>query len=294
MNTMRVFLHDLSWQQDAAGFKNRIGQYLEIANKHGIRTLFVLFDDCWYPDPKPGKQPDPIPGLHNSGWLQSPGIKAATDPAEEPRLKAYVQDITGSFAYDERILAWDLYNELGNTFLPAMSQPWYGKYPKLLYKGFRHLFLPLPTLPLFKKSVQWVRETEPSQPLTAGIWFGNRMLNQTLIENSDILSFHNYFKAPNLEKQIRHLQTYRRPVLCTEYMARPAGSLFETHLPVFKKYKVGCYNWGFVSGKTQTIYSWADSGRTTETELWFHDILRKDGTPFSDKEIQSIRQVTRS
>lgn len=293
MNTMRVFLHDLAWQQDKDGFKNRIDQYLSIAFKHGIRTMFVFFDDCWFPNAKPGKQPEPVPGIHNSGWLQSPGVTVAQDPTQEARLKAYVQDIVGTFAQDERVLIWDLYNELGNTFLTVMTLPWYQKYPKMLFRGFKHLFLPLPTLPLLIKTEAWIREIQPSQPLTAGVWFGNAKLNSTLIELSDIVSFHNYFKADSLENQLKALQKFDRPILCTEYMSRTSGSLFETHLPVMKKYKVGAYNWGLVSGKTQTIFTWEGKIGDTEPKVWFHDILRKDGLPFSEKEVKFIKEITK-
>src|SRR5512133_1841758 len=74
-NSMRVFLHDLVWQADAEGFKQRIKQYLAVAERHGILTMFVFFDDCWNTDPHLGRQPEPIPGVHNSGWVQSPGVK---------------------------------------------------------------------------------------------------------------------------------------------------------------------------------------------------------------------------
>ncbi len=76
LNTMRVFLHDLLWQQDPKGFQQRIETFLEIASKHHIKPLFVLFDSCWDPDPRLGKQHEPRPGIHNSGWVQSPGAKA--------------------------------------------------------------------------------------------------------------------------------------------------------------------------------------------------------------------------
>src|ERR1700753_469750 len=72
-NAMRVFLHSVVWQEDPAGFKKRINEYLAIADKHHIQTIFVFFDDCWNPNAKPGKQPDPKPGIHNSGWMQDPG-----------------------------------------------------------------------------------------------------------------------------------------------------------------------------------------------------------------------------
>lgn len=286
MNTIRVFLHDLLWLQDAEGFKNRIHLFLEVADRHGIKTMFVLFDDCWFPDAQLGKQPEPVPGIHNSGWLQSPGKSAAVDVNQEPRLKSYVQDIVGTFADDERVLMWDVYNELGNFFLPILIQPWYKKYLKLVMQGIKHLFLTIPTMSLFQKTVSWIREINPSQPITAGLWFGNRTLTKTLVESSDIISFHHYGKVNSLKHQIKDLKAYRRPLLCTEFLARNLGSKFETHLPVFKEQKVGCYNWGLVSGKTQTIFTWEGKMGDTEPKVWYHDIFRKDGTPFSNDEIE--------
>src|SRR3984885_7858655 len=114
MNTMRVFLHDQLWQQDAPGFQRRIDTFLTIAAKHHIKPVFVLFDSCWDPDPKLGPQHPPIPGVHNSGWVQSPGEKALRDPSQYPRLKAYVEGVVAAFGKDNRILAWDLWNEPSN------------------------------------------------------------------------------------------------------------------------------------------------------------------------------------
>src|SRR5688572_24137605 len=42
MNTMRVFLHDLAWKQDAPGFRKRIDTFLSIAAKHKIKPMLVL------------------------------------------------------------------------------------------------------------------------------------------------------------------------------------------------------------------------------------------------------------
>jgi len=114
MNTMRVFLHDLLWQQDAAGFRHRIDTFLTIAAKHRIRPVFVLFDSCWDPFPRLGPQHPPIPGVHNSGWVQSPGANALKDAAQYPRLKEYVQGVVAAFANDPRVLAWDVWNEPNN------------------------------------------------------------------------------------------------------------------------------------------------------------------------------------
>ncbi|MGA2859569.1 MAG: hypothetical protein ABSE40_22090 [Candidatus Sulfotelmatobacter sp.] len=96
MNTMRVFLHDLLWQQDPEGLKKRLDQFLSIASKHHIRPLLVLFDSCWDPNPKLGPQHPPIPGVHNSGWVQSPGPAAVQDSSQYPRLQAYVLGVVGA------------------------------------------------------------------------------------------------------------------------------------------------------------------------------------------------------
>jgi endo-1,4-beta-mannosidase len=114
MNTMRVFLHDLLWKQDPQGFKKRLDAFLTIANRHKIRPVFVLFDSCWDPHPILGPQHPPIPGVHNSGWVQSPGADALQDAREYPRLKSYIEGVVGAFANDPRILAWDVWNEPNN------------------------------------------------------------------------------------------------------------------------------------------------------------------------------------
>ena len=84
MNTMRVFLHNLLWEQDPEGFKKRIDEFLAISARHHIRPMFVLFDSCWDPFPKLGPQHPPIPGVHNSGWVQAPGTAILKDPAQFP------------------------------------------------------------------------------------------------------------------------------------------------------------------------------------------------------------------
>src|ERR1035437_9948878 len=111
MNTMRVFLHNLLWEQDPKGFQQRIDAFLAIAARHHIRPVFVLFHPCWEPFPRLGPQHPPIPGVHNSGWVQAPGAAVLNDPTQYPRLETYVTGIVGAFANDPRILAWDLWNE---------------------------------------------------------------------------------------------------------------------------------------------------------------------------------------
>src|SRR6476469_8875594 len=113
-NTIRVFLHNLLWQENAQGFVNRIDMFLRIANKHGIRSMLVLFDSVWDPFPKLGKQPQPKHNVHNSGWVQCPGYDILNNPARYEDLREYVQGIGPRFKNDERVLIWDLFNEPDN------------------------------------------------------------------------------------------------------------------------------------------------------------------------------------
>lgn len=267
MNVVRVYLHDLAWQQDPSDLRIRMARYLTLAARHGIRTIFVLFDDCWNPDPKPGRQADPIPGVHNSRWLQSPGRAIVNDPREWDRLQSYVLDILGVFGQDRRILMWDLYNEPGNEGQAERS------------------------LPLLRKAFEWARTANPTQPLTAGVWFDHEILNQFQLAHSDIITFHNYKDAATLEQQIKDLHQCGRPLVCTEWMARPESAI-PTHLSVFRRHRVGCLSWGLVSGKSQTIYPWGSPAGGPEPAVWFHDLLHPDGTPYSPAEIMILRQET--
>ena len=291
LNTMRVFLHDLLWQQDAAGFKKRIETFLQIADKHHIKPLFVLFDSCWDPNPHLGKQHEPRPGVHNSGWVQSPGAKALEDSSQYPRLETYVKGVVGAFAKDPRVLGWDVWNEPDNT-----NQ---GSYAELDAKNKVAL-----VLMLLPKVFDWARETRPMQPLTSGVWKGGWSSPEKLdatekiqIEMSDVISFHSYDKPEEFEKRIAWLQPYHRPIICTEYMARGNGSTFQGSLPIAKRYQVAAINWGLVAGKTQTYLPW-DSWKHPYTDrepaVWFHEIFRTDGSPYRQEEVDLIRAITSS
>ena len=289
MNSVRVFLHDLVWEADAEGFKSRIDAFLCLAEEVGIRTMLVLFDDCWFP-PKAGPQPEPVPGVHNSRWAQSPGHDVVRDRSQWPRLERDVRDIVGAFGQDERVCVWDLYNEPGNALLPVASLPGYQATPLAIARAFRHFVLPSPTLPLLRATFEWARSIDPAQPLTAGVWAPIPRLARFQLEASDVISFHQDASAEKLTSRIEELgRRHGRPVLCTEWMARPLGSRFETHLPIFKEAGVGCYCWGLVSGRTQTIHGWGDRPGTPEPEVWHHDVLRPDGSAFDDDEIEAIR-----
>jgi len=270
LNCMRVFLHHVAWQTDPAGFKQRITQYLDIAGRHHISTIFVFFDDCWNESYQAGPQPAPKTGVHNSGWIRDPGKLLYDDPTLMTILEQYVKDILTTFRHDRRILLWDLYNEPGNSGYGNKS------------------------LPLLEKAFGWGRTVNPDQPLSAGVWSSNLPeLNSFQLTHSDVITYHDYQPKPNHQHTIDTLKTYGRPLICTEYMARTHGSTFFTIMPMLKKENVGAINWGLVAGKTNTKYSWERAMPDgSEPPVWFHEIFRPDGTPYDPKETQLIRSLT--
>ena len=289
MNTMRVFLHDLAYEQDKEGFKKRLDKFLEICQKHNIKPMIVLFDSVWDPNPKIGKQRAPVPGVHNSGWVQSPGANALSNQSEYVRLEKYVKDIVGSFAKDGRVNSWDVWNEPDN-----LNGNDYAKQdPKNKLELVKNLM---------PKVFAWVRSQNPQQPVTSGIWRGDYEKNgkfdaveQMQIENSDVITFHTYDPPEEFARRVKFLQKLNRPIICTEYMARPRGSTFVGYLPIAKRENVGMINWGFVQGKSQTNYPW-DSWEKPYVEyqpwIWFHDIFRTDGTPYLREETELIKRLT--
>jgi len=291
LNTMRVFLHDLLWQQDPEGFKKRVDTFLTIAQKHKIRPLFVLFDSCWDPNPKLGKQHAPAPGVHNSGWVQSPGAAALKDPGQYQRLEGYVKGVVGAFAKDKRILGWDVWNEPDNRNDGSYASGEPPNKEELV-------------LALLPRVFDWAREAGVSQPLTSGVWKGEWASLEKLghmeriqIALSDVISFHNYDGPDVFEKRVMSLQQYQRPILCTEYMARGNGSTFQGTLPIAKKYHVAAINWGLVAGKTQTYLpwdSWKNPYVNREPAVWFHEIFRTDGQPYRQDEADFIRSMIQS
>jgi hypothetical protein len=263
-------------------------QFLDVAAKHRIGVMFVLFDACWDPFPKLGPQRAPKPHLHNSGWVQAPGADVLKEPSKFDALEPYVTGVISHFANDPRVQVWDLFNEPDNT-----NNSSYGaQEPAGKVEACRLLL---------EKSFQWARAAKPSQPLTSGVWIIDwsdpaklSAMERLQLEQSDVISYHCYAPLEGMERCVKSLRRYNRPLLCTEFMARPQGSTFDPVLGYLRDQHVGAYCWGFVAGKTQTIYpweSWKQVG-TAEPPVWFHDIFRPDGRPFDPAEVAYIRKVT--
>jgi hypothetical protein len=294
-NSMRVFLHHLLWEQDPEGFLKRLDQYLEVSDKHGVGTMFVLFDSVWDPEPKLGKQREPQKGLHNSGWVQSPGKHDLLNKDRHKLLEAYVKGVVGRFKDDKRVQIWDVWNEPDNMNGNSYGEKHLKTEPSKEQKQAA-------VLDLLPKVFTWCREAGATQPLTSGLWLGGHKadpaklipIEKVQLAESDVISFHCYDNLKGNETWVKRLREHGRPLLSTEYMARPQGSEFDPILAWYKKEKIAAYNWGFVAGKTNTIYPW-DSWQkpyATEPPVWFHDIFRADGTPYREAEVKYIRSVT--
>ena len=289
MNSMRVYLHNLVWEADSTAYAARIDRYLDIADRHGISTTFVLFDAVWDPESALGPQPAPRPRLHNSGWVQSPtGAQLLSGADYYPAAKRFVQGVLRRFADDPRVYMWDLYNEPDNHN--------FGKFPDESKEKADYVF------PLLARTFGWARAVNPSQPLTAGVWYGDlfnrteedlplNRFNAFQLNNSDVISYHHYRDTAHHRLILEKLSAYGRPLVCTEYIARTHGSTFATTLPLLDEYGVGAYNWGLVAGKTNTIYPWAswDSTFTAEPHLWHHDVFRPDGSLYQQAEGELLR-----
>jgi len=289
-NTIRVFLHQLVWQQNPEAYLNRIDLFLSIAYQHGIKTMLVLFDSVWDPFPKLGKQPEPKINVHNSGWVQCPGYDILNDPSRYDELRDYVQSIVSHFKNDDRVLIWDLFNEPDNMNLTSYKDDDYEHHKAEL------------SMLLLKKTINWVRLINPDQPITMAPWKEDwssddvmTALDNYMFTHSDIISFHCYEDKNDMLNRINALKRFKRPMLCTEYMARPFKNTFQEILPILKEHNVGAYNWGFVEGKTQTHCPWDSWNKKyeAEPELWFHDIFRKNGEPYIKDEIEFLKEITK-
>ncbi|MDR0391402.1 MAG: glycoside hydrolase family 5 protein, partial [Planctomycetaceae bacterium] len=271
INSVRVFLNYVVWEAEKEKFKSNFKKFLDVAEKHGISVMPILFDDCNFSMniAKVGKQQEPVAGIHNSGWVSSPPVSMIRDESQWEKLKEYEQDMMRTFATDKRIIIWDLYNEPGNSNSKLKTE-------------------------LLEKIFAWAREIKPNQPITVAPYTNWGSELNTLIRNySDIVSFHSYNKKAEVEKIIQWAKTTGRPVICTEWLRRQNGSNTpEIILPLFKEQKVGGYSWGLVAGRTQTYFHWGSKKDSPEPKIWQHDLIRKDKTPYSQQELQFYKKIT--
>lgn len=277
-NAVRVFLQYLVFESEGERFLQTFERFLQIAHSHEISVVPILLDDCAFSNLEPymGKQNKPMPLVHNSGWTPSPGNKYAGDASKYGLIENYIKTVIGAHREDDRILMWDLYNESGNNNCGA----------KTLY--------------LLEKAFEWARTTECVQPLTACYWAivngaavpDSAFNDLAALELSDVITYHQYSSAKNFEPLVSELKTLGYPLICTEWMARVFfESYIETVLPLFEQEKIGSFHWGLVNGKTQTHIPWNWDTTKGEPEVWFHDVLRADGSAYNENEMRLIKEV---
>ncbi len=298
-NAVRVNLHALVWQHDAQGLLDRLDWLMGVADRNGIATVPCLFDDCGFGGAEPvyGAQPDPVPGVHNSRAVASPGRLALQDHTRWPGFESYLRGIIRAFRDDVRVLFWDLYNEPGNRMIFSAA-------------GAREYEPDFSTesLALMRACFEWARDETPEQPLTVGAWTTplpgsadapyQTEIDQTALDLSDITTFHAYWDATHVGDFIDHLKAQKRPMFCTEWLARPIGSRIENQLELFNERGVGCFQWGLVKGRTQTHLPWPAElvtahGGQADPSIWFHDLLETNGMPYIADETDLIKAFTR-
>lgn len=297
-NAFRTNLHYLVWKHDRAGLLERLDWLMGVAASHGIATVPCLFDDCGFGGSEPayGPQPDPVPGLHNSRAVASPGRRIVADGTEWTGFERYVREIVAFLRDDTRVLFLDLYNEPGNrmVFEPGGS--------RLYEPDFTEN-----SIGLMRSSFAWARSENPVFPLSVAAW-GTPSPGSTddpyqtkadlaALDHSDIVTFHAYWDAEHVDRFIQHLERTKRPMLCTEWMARPVGSRIEDQLGLFKARKVGCFQWGLVQGRTQTYLPWpADlveaHGGQADNSVWFHDLLKQTGEAYDPSETEKMKSLS--
>jgi hypothetical protein len=299
-NAVRVNLPFLGWTNDREGLIDRFDRLLGTARAHGLDTVPCLFDDCGFGGEEPiwGPQPDPVPGVHNSRAVASPGRAAVLNMGLRPALGDYVRDVIGAFRNDPRILFWDLYNEPGNRMDFEGAQ----------YSEF-DADLGSQALSLMESSFAIAREVCPDAPLTVAAWTTplpdsdahpyQTEIDRSALLNSDIVTFHAYWNRRRVTRFIDYLEVLDRPIICTEWMARQIDSRISDQLALFRDRGVGCFQWGLVKGRTQTWLPWPDDlvrahGGRVDRSVWFHDLLHEDGRPYDANEVDTIRDLTGS
>ena len=291
-NSVRLILEYVVWEKEHDSFLERFERYISLLDKYGISAMIVLANDCMPPKTELWKMPDIGEQSYDIGYHG--GKKHSqhgrhTGPAphfylDDPKTaESYfkmVEEIVTLYKDDNRILMWDLFNEPGNSQRSGI------------------------TLPILERMVKVVRNINPSQPLTIGAWCCDKNYEFTMpedvfaIENSDIITYHNYSRYDEHIRVIKYLKRFGRPLINTEWLARCTGNTVQDNFPLFYLENIGCYNWGFVAGKYQTYepyeahWQWYNDDKNAPIDFtkWFHDLYRPSLRPYDPKETELIKK----
>ena len=296
-NSIRIIPEFFVWEKEHNGFMERLERYIAAAWANGISCMIVLGNDCVPPKSealqrlKLGEQEFDF-GYHGGrkisqhGSFSGAGYSILDDPETAESFYKYVHEIVTKYKDDERIIIWDVFNEPGNSNRKSIS------------------------LPHLKKLFEIIRAINPIQPLTVGVWNygGDGKFPECLseierfgLENSDIISYHNYGTYLTNIKIIKNLKNENRPIINTEWLSRGSKNTVEEMFPLFYLEKIGCYNWGLVAGKYQTYEPWNAIWDNYEKDpdscdwdftKWCHDLYRPSLRPYNPKEIELIKELS--
>ena len=295
-NTVRMFLPFFAWYLDGDGFFDKLDKLLSALDEAGITMMPVLFNDCVGFGPKPEK----IEPIRHTGWYAYDvgvhgGVKADNpfmaegervgwilfdEPEWHMPQEAYVTALITRFKADERIIAWDLWNEPGNSNRRDRS------------------------IPYLKRVFEVARAISPVQPLTVACWsyphdFGKNEqaelepIQKLAVELSDVITFHQYERFENVLRVVEKLEKLGRPMMNTEWLNRILDNFWEDNLRLYHEKRIGSYSWGLVAGKSQHFLPWDHLREHAGLDLtrWQHDLFHEDHSPYDAKEIDFLRRL---
>lgn len=294
LNGVRMFLPFHIWYYERSKFLDRLERFLEELAERGITMMPVIFNDCV----EFGRPRDVTPRMtqgwqqydigHHGGHKENPftgeqrkvGWELWDEPEWRGPLEEYLVALLERFGSDGRIYAWDLWNEPGNSNRHDMS------------------------IPYIKQVFETAREVDPSQPLTAGVWSypGDYGVNEDsevepvqrlALDESDIITFHQYEGIERVKRVVRQLQKEKRPMMNTEWLNRVQDNFVRDNLPLYFEEGIGSYSWGLVAGKSQHFLPWDELWNHRELPLnrWQHDLFDTFFTPYDREELKLMREL---
>lgn len=268
LTTLRVFLHNINYEEEKERFLENIERFLEICQRHGIRPGFVFFDDCHRQEGIYLDRPtEPVKGYHNGRWAACPQQRHRTED-HLATLQAYVQDVIRAYREDRRVLWWEIFNE------PNMKSDYSVRLRELAYR--------------------WAKQVEPIQPILS-CWDDN--------PQTEIVDAHKYWGiGASWDQQAE--QNPDKGAVFTEagarwYAPRPSsGEPCEVihwlrQREATGRYVPGVYLcWELMVGNSNCRWYWGTAEGTPEPTVPWCGLLWPDSTPVSLAEAEAIHRWT--
>lgn len=274
-------------------YLKHIDEVIEMADKYGIYVMWTFGGDCVvqkqnYSWPKYGPQDFDF-GYHSGRAnsphvvMHQPGYNLIDEPEYEEEFYEMIRTIVSKYKDDKRIIVWDIFNEAGNSLRGMMS-----------YRVIKNAF-------------DIARSYNPIQPCASCCWSYDKdrhpfkEIELKMLDMSDIILYHCYENYESSVEVIRFLkEKYDRPMMNTEWLHRIWHNNVEDLFPLFRKEKIGCFSWGWVTGKSQTREPWEwlfneydnGKGRDWDFTKWQHDLVRPNLRPYDYKEYEIIKRET--